>query len=67
MELVFVCPETGRVFRTSEYEIIDNRGVVEDEQGNRVLDARVRPQKECPFCGEYHVFRADELSCPFDA
>jgi len=64
MELVFVCPQTRRVFHSRAYTVIDNQGVKTAADGTRTLDARVRLDHPCPFCGERHVYPAHELSCP---
>ncbi len=65
MKFSFICPETGRIFESPDFRIIENNGVTEDENGNPVLDARVRLDFPCPFCGQIHVFHASELACPF--
>jgi predicted RNA-binding Zn-ribbon protein involved in translation (DUF1610 family) len=64
MQLVFVCPGTGRSFFCESYRIIDNKGVRTDARGRKILDARVALTEACPFCGQLHVYRADELACP---
>lgn len=65
MEFIFVCPNRNKTFETAEFSIVENRGVVIDAAGNKVLDARVALDDPCPFCGEKHVYAAGELSCPF--
>jgi len=65
MEFVFVCPVHGKVFRSESFKVVEDRGVVTDESGNRTLDAKVALEDACPFCGERHVYHATELSCPF--
>ena len=66
MEFLFVCPEENRSFESADFRIVDNRGVTTDLAGNRMLDAKVALNRPCPFCGRLHVFRAAELSCPFE-
>jgi hypothetical protein len=65
MKFVFVCPNQNEVFESSDFTILDNRGVVCDEAGNKTLDAKVALKNPCPFCGAKHVYHARELSCPF--
>jgi len=65
MKFVFFCPEENRVFESAEFRVIDNMGVISDEGGNKILDAKVALEKPCPFCGNKHVYHASELSCPF--
>lgn len=65
MELIFVCPKTNRVFESGAFTVRENRGIATDASGNRFLDARVVLDDPCPCCGEIHVFRARDLSCPF--
>ncbi|MFV0439413.1 MAG: hypothetical protein ACK5PS_18685 [Desulfopila sp.] len=64
---VFVCPKTKEVFERSDFRIFDNLGVIIDETGQKILDAKVSPNAPCPFCGQRHVYHASELSCPFPA
>lgn len=65
MEFIFICPETNEVFESVNFSITDNKGVQTDENGNRFLDARVKLNDPCPFCGKYHTYQANELACPF--
>ena len=65
MELVFVCPGTQNVFKSGDFEMTDNNGVITDEDGNRTLDAKVALNRPCPFCGRKHVYLVNELACPF--
>ena len=65
MKFTFVCPNQNKVFESSDFNILDNKGVVIDETGNRSLDARVALNEPCPFCGQQHVYHASELVCPF--
>ena len=65
MKMIFVCPDKNEVFESTDFEIIDNRGVITDREGNRSLDAKVALMKPCPLCGREHVFHVSELSCPF--
>jgi len=65
IKFIFVCPAKNTVFESSDFKVIQNRGVITDTAGNRGLDAKVALEKPCPFCGSKHVYRAGELSCPF--
>lgn len=65
MQLIFVCPNQGKVFESADYEIDENRGVIMDAAGNKALDAKVALNDPCPYCGQKHVYHAGELSCPF--
>ena len=47
------------------FQIIENRGVLLDKAGNKYLDMTVQISSPCPFCGEKHIFHANELACPF--
>lgn len=67
VNFIFVCPNTNKVFESSDFKIVDNRGIVMDEAGNKNLDAKVALNEPCPFCGQKHIYRASELSCPFTA
>jgi len=62
---IFICPHQNKVFESPDFEILDNKGVVVDEAGNRSLDAKVALNQPCPFCGQKHVYHASELVCPF--
>ncbi|HHO48036.1 MAG TPA: hypothetical protein ENN06_06245 [Desulfobacteraceae bacterium] len=65
VNFLFVCPDVGKVFESSAFSILENRGVVIDEGGNKTLDAKVTLDESCPFCGRKHVYRASELLCPY--
>jgi len=65
MKFIFVCPTQNRVFESVDFTILDNKGVITDESGNKILDAKVALNRLCPFCGEKHVYHARDLSCPF--
>ena len=65
MELVFICPDTGQTYQSEKYDIVNHQGVKTDENGDRWLDAGVKPAEKCPFCGRHHIFPARELACPF--
>ncbi len=65
MKFLFICPERGKAFETEAFSLVDNRGVKQDDEGNRYLDARVRLAGPCPFCGKIHEYPARELACPF--
>jgi hypothetical protein len=67
MNFIFNCPETGQIFETPDFTIIENHGVVIDADGSRRLEARVALDGPCPFCGQRHVYRAEEMICPFEA
>ena len=65
MKFIFVCPNQNREFESSDFRILDNRGVISDRAGNKMLDAKVALETPCPFCGAKHVYHVRELSCPF--
>ena len=65
MKYIFVCPNQNRVFESANVNIIENKGVITDNAGNKTLDAKVTLNDPCPFCGEKHIYHANELSCPF--
>jgi hypothetical protein len=65
VKFIFVCPNKNEVFESSDFKIVDNRGVITDDAGNRTLDAKVALDEPCPFCGQKHVYHAGELTCPF--
>ena len=65
VKFIFVCPHKNEVFESSDFSILDNKGIVTDQAGNKTLDARVALNQPCPFCGQKHVYHASELSCPF--
>ncbi|MCF8067537.1 MAG: hypothetical protein K9L30_03015 [Desulfobacterales bacterium] len=65
VKFIFVCPSKNEIFESSDFKIIDNRGIVTDKAGNKTLDAKVALGKRCPFCGQKHVYHASELPCPF--
>jgi Zn finger protein HypA/HybF involved in hydrogenase expression len=67
VKFIFVCPNKNEVFESSDFQILDNRGVTTDDVGNKTLDAKVALYEPCPFCGKKHVYQASELSCPFTA
>ncbi|MGI6657542.1 MAG: hypothetical protein ACOX5Z_12140 [Desulfobulbus sp.] len=66
MELLFCCPETGQVFRSSAFAVREYRGVRDRGGGNRELDAVVELVEPCPLCGGAHSWRPAELPCPWD-
>ena len=43
VKFIFVCPNKNEVFESSDFKILDNRGIVTDEAGNKILDAKVAP------------------------
>ncbi len=65
MQFTFVCPHKNKVFETMDFQILENKGVITDTHGNKILDARVALNQACPYCGEKHVYHASELVCPF--
>jgi len=65
VKLIFACPNQNQVFESADYEIIENKGVIIDAAGNKVLDAKVALNAPCPYCGHKHIYHAGELSCPF--
>jgi len=65
VKFIFVCPNENEVFESSDFKILDNRGIITDDAGNKSLDAKVALDKPCPICGQKHVYHASELSCPF--
>jgi Zn finger protein HypA/HybF involved in hydrogenase expression len=65
MKFIFVCPSQNKVYESADFDILENRGVITDEAGNKTLDAKVALNEPCPFCGQKHVYHAGELSCPF--
>ena len=65
MKFIFVCPNQNREFESSDFRILDKRGVISDKDGNKTLNAKVALENPCPFCGVKHVYDARELACPF--
>ena len=53
-------------FESSDFNVIENKGVIADSFGNKTLDAKVELNAPCPLCGEKHVYLASELACPFE-
>ena len=66
MNFIFICPVHNKVFESPNFHIIENKGIVTDESGHRMLDAKVILEDPCPFCGQIHVYHANDLSCPFN-
>lgn len=64
MELLFSCPVTGHRFYSEKFDLVNNEGIVTDEDGNKSLKADV-VVRDCPHCGKEHTFHANELSCPW--
>jgi len=64
MKFTFVCHETNETFQSSDFGIIEDKGVSIDDSGNKVWDAKVELTLACPFCGKRHVFDVSELPCP---
>ena len=65
IKFIFNCPTKNKTFESSDFNILDNKGVITDKAGNRTLDAKVALNEPCPFCGQKHVYHAGELACPF--
>ena len=65
MKFIFVCATQNKAFESTDFRILENRGIITDEAGNKTLDAKVALNEPCPFCGKKHVYHASELSCPF--
>ncbi|MBN2423729.1 MAG: hypothetical protein JXR46_15775 [Calditrichaceae bacterium] len=63
--LIFICPETQKPFETIKFRIIDDKGFIIDATGKNIMDARVLLEENCPFCGKKHIYKANELPCPF--
>jgi hypothetical protein len=67
MNLLFTCTLRQEAFYSDNFQIIDNRGIAVDADGNRYLNARIQLTAPCPYCGERHEYHANELACPFSA
>ena len=67
MNFIFNCTESGEMFETDDFSLTENRGVVTTSDGRKVLKAVVVLNTPCPFCGQKHLYRAEDLSCPFSA
>lgn len=65
IKFLFICPNQNKVFELADFTMLDNRGIITDESGNKSLNAKVALNEPCPFCGEKHIYHASELSCPF--
>ena len=65
MKFIFVCPDKNEVFESAKFNVLENRGVTTDKDGNKTLDAKVALDEPCPYCNKKHVYHASELSCPF--
>ena len=65
MKFIFSCPIHNKVFESADFSVLENKGILTDEAGNKTLDAKVALSPPCPFCGQKHVYHASELSCPF--
>ncbi|MFH0782309.1 MAG: hypothetical protein V2B20_10215 [Pseudomonadota bacterium] len=64
MKLHFQCPQTGKIFSTDGYSLTDNRGVILNSQGEKILQAMVEVSQPCPHCQEFHRYRVEDLACP---
>jgi len=49
VKFIFACPLQNKVFESSDFAIVENRGVITDKDGNKTLDAKVALDKPCPF------------------
>lgn len=56
----------NQVFKSSNFDLIDNNGIISDKYGNKTLDAKVILKEPCPHCGEIHIYHVSELTCPFN-
>ena len=65
MKFIFTCPRSGEPFETDAFSLKDNRGITTAPDGQKVLKATVVLDTPCPFCGERHRYRAEDLACPF--
>ncbi len=65
MQFSFVCPIHGKIFESDDFRIVENRGVMVDDNGSKTLDAKAALNAPCPYCGQRHVYHASELACPF--
>lgn len=63
--LVFVCPERGAAFHSTNFRLVENRGIRINKDGGKSLDAKVLLEDPCPFCGRRHVYHVSEIPCPF--
>jgi hypothetical protein len=43
-------------FKSADFKVTDNKGVISDSSGNKTLNAKVELNESCPFCGEKHVY-----------
>ena len=62
---VFLCPKINRSFNSEKFKLFENNGVKKDGNGQAYLDAKVKLTEVCPFCGDFHEYHANQLSCPF--
>lgn len=51
MKFIFVCPVENKIFESDNFSVVENRGVITDDAGNKTLDATVALDEPCPFCG----------------
>lgn len=65
MKFTFICPKTGKIIHTENFRIIEDHGIKIDSKGNRFMDAEVKLDDPCPYCGKHHVYPVNELACPF--
>ena len=66
MEFIFFCVKRNMTFKSADFKVTENKGVISDSSGNKTLDAKVELNESCPFCGGKHVYHASELTCPFE-
>jgi hypothetical protein len=65
MNFTFVCPEKNDIFQTRHFHIINNKGIQIGADGSKSLDASIKLDNPCPFCGKFHEYHANEMMCPF--
>ena len=65
MKFTFVCQEHNKIFESDHFRIIDDQGILTDDSGNKIWNAKVELLSSCPFCGKKHIFDVNELVCPF--
>lgn len=62
VELCFLCPVTGRIFCTEQWEMSGCSRVCCSHDGSKRLQGRVATV--CPLCGGEHAYSPEELPCP---
>jgi hypothetical protein len=66
MKLIFICPTHQKIFESRAFNLVENKGVKVDHNGQKYLDARVNLTEPCPYCGARHSFAVRDLACPFN-